>query len=157
MRQVRPAASPSPSAASSVATAVRFSSASSGDAVVTTGVWSSSVTTRAAVEGSPAVTRSGRGPKPKVTVCSSSSSSTSSSTTVTVKVRAVSPAAKVTEAGTPARSSCAGVTVSGISTVRSGSASSRTSSATPSPSATEYSAAPNAAATGGAARVTVTV
>ena len=122
---------------------------------MTTGVWSSSVTTRAALEGSAAVTRSGRGPKPKVTVCSSSS--TASPLTVTVKVRAVSPAAKVTEAGTPARSSCTGVTVSGISTVRSGSASSRTSSATPSPSATEYSAAPNAAATGGAARVTVTV
>ena len=118
-------------------------------------MWSSSVTTRAALEGSAAVTRSGRGPKPKVTVCSSSS--TASPLTVTVKVRTVCPAAKVTEAGTPARSSRAGATVSGISTVRSGSASSRTSRATPSPSATEYSAAPNAAATGGAARVTVTV
>ena len=95
---------------------------------------SSSAMVMALVSWMPALTPAGRVSNPRAVV--SSSSSTASSAAVNVNMRTVSPAAKVTEAGTPESSDAETrgprVTASGTTTVRSGSRS-RTTDATPLP------------------------
>ena len=110
-----------------------------------------SVMVTVVVEVVPAVTPVGGVPKPSATV--SPSSSTVSSSAVKVMVCDVSPLLKVTLAGTPEKSASSapspGVAVIGITTVRSGSASSLTSTETVEPSVTVYDAAPKETVTAG--------
>ena len=98
-----------------------------------------SVMVTVVVEVVPAVTPVGRdAPKPRATV--SPSSSAESSVAAKVMVFEVSPAAKVTLAGTPEKSAASApspaVSVIGITTVRSGSWLSLTSTETVEPSVT---------------------